>query len=134
MTRANEIKSKILGAQRALLNDQSRTRLLDYNELNCWDEIDELKLEQVRFDDTTCECIAEIFWQSFDSKDEDDERQMSGNATATIAANETVEFSNASASFEGSAARHEPEDPNDEDEQQRRQDEQDYADYITKDW
>jgi hypothetical protein len=83
--RANEIKNMILGAQRALLKDQSRTKLLDYNDLNCWDEIDEFKLEQVRFDDTTCERIAETFWQSSGPKDEDDERQMYGNATATIA-------------------------------------------------
>ena len=88
------LKSEILNAQKSILNDKSRTKLLDDDDLNCWDAIDKLTLEQVRFDDEASECIVEIYWESFGPHDEDDERQLYGNATAAIADDESISFSN----------------------------------------
>ncbi len=130
---ADELKSKILDSQISILNDESRTKLLDDDDLNCWDDIDELTLDQVRFDDEATECIVEILWQSFSPCDEDDERQLYGNATATIADDESISFSDLSAAFEGDAPRA-TEEPDDEDTRQRKQDEQDYTENVTKDW
>jgi hypothetical protein len=130
--RADELKSKILYVQKSILNDESRTKLLDEDAIYCWDVIDELTLEQVRFDDEGTECIVEIYWQSFGPRKEDDERQLYGNATATIADDESIVFSDLSAAFEGDAPRATKE-PDDEDTRQRKQDEQDYIEYLTKD-
>jgi len=132
--RTDEIKRKILESQGELLNDHSRTKLLNGGDLNCWDDIDELTIEQVRFDDTTGECVAEFYWQSFGPKDEGDERSMYGNATATFSDDESVSYSDATANFEGDAPRPELEEADDEDAPQERQDEQDKAENITKDW
>ena len=131
--RAVELKSKILDAQKSILNDESRTKLLDDDDLNCWNNLDELTLEQVRFDDEATECIIEVYWQSFGGHDEDDERQLYGNATATIADDESIAFSDMSAAFEGDAPRA-TEQPDDENTRQRKQDEQDYTENVTKDW
>ena len=133
--RVDELQSKILKAQECILNDQSRTKLLDEDDLNCWDEIDELKIIQVRFDDGATECIVEIYWQSFGPHDEDDERQLYGNAIVTIADDEGISFSEMSAAFDGTPPkRRNPREPLSADELQQQQDEQDYTEYITKDW
>ena len=135
-TRKSELKSKILKAQKCVLNDQSRTKLLDERDLNCWDEIDELKLEQIRFDDKATECIVEIYWLSSGSHDEDDERKFYGNATATIADDESISFSDMSADFDDGARakRRDPHEPLNAHELQQQQDAQDYTEYRTKDW
>jgi hypothetical protein len=131
--RTDELKSKILDARKYFLNDESRTKLLDKGDQNCWDEIDDLTLEHVRFDDETIQCVVEINWQSLGPKDEDDERQLYGNATATIAEDESISFSNMSAAFEGDAPR-KINKPDDEDTLERGQDEQDCTEHVTKDW
>jgi hypothetical protein len=132
--RTEEIKSKILEAQKSILDDSSRTRLLDDDDLNCWDDIDELSLEPVRFDEEANECVVMFRWQSSGPRDEDDERELYGDATATFADDESVSFSDLTAAFEGDAPTPAPENPDDEDEQQRRQDEEDKGENMTKDW
>ena len=133
--RTDELKSKLLAAQNSILKHESRTILLDDDDLNCWDEIDELTLEPVRFDDEATECVIEVYWQSFGPHDEDDERQLYGNFTARIADDESISFSDLSAAFEGSPPkRRDPHEPLSEDELQQQQDAQDYTENITKDW
>lgn len=135
-TREDELRSKIRKAQKSILNDQSRTKLLDERDLDCWDEIDELTFKQVRFNDETTECIIEIYWLSSGSHDEDDERKLYGNATATIADDESISFSDMSADFDDGARakRRDPQEPLSADEIQQQQDAQDYTENRTKDW
>ena len=98
--RKTEIERKVLESQIELLNDPSRTNLLDDDQRNSWDDIDKLTIESVRFDDTTAECIAEICWESHGPCDEDDERFMSGNATATLGDDGSITFSNPTATLD----------------------------------
>ena len=98
--RKTEIEQKVRESQKELLNDPSRTNLLDDDQMNSWDDIDKITIESVRFDDATGECIAEICWESHGPCDEDDERFMSGNATATLGDDESVTFSNATATLD----------------------------------
>ena len=98
--RKTEIERKVLESQTELLNDPSRTKLLDDDQMNSWDDIDKITIESVGFDDTTDECIAEICWESHGPCGEDDERFMSGNATAALHDDESVTFSNATATLD----------------------------------
>lgn len=133
-----EIKAKILEAQKILLEDQSRTSLLDEDDLDSFDDIDEIILESVHIDEAKRECIALFAWSSFGPKEEDDERSVHGNATVHLIEDATVSFSDATAALDGTDGRRrrDTEDPSemDEDEQQRRQDEDDYCENVTKDW
>jgi hypothetical protein len=129
-----KIQTIILRAENAILRDKSRLDLLEDDQLNCWDKIDEITVDEVNFDTTRQDCVVEFRWESFGPSEEDDERIMHGAATARVDLSGAVSLSRLSAGLEGTVApRRSPHSPLSPEEQQEAQDAQDYTEYLTKD-
>ena len=131
----SELHGLILKHQKTILKDKSRLHLLSEDQYFTFDTIEKLTIGKITIDALGKQCIVMLQWKSDGPHDVDYERQMLGEATACIADNGAVSFSDLKAWFDGEAPHPRPIfKPLSEEEEERIQDEQDYTENITKDW
>lgn len=103
-----EIKSKIADAQASLINDRARTDLLNEDNWDSWDSIDAIELEEFGIDVEARKCTVKFRWASYGPKDEDDERNLHGGATAIINEDGNVEYEDTYAEFDDDPPKRKP--------------------------